>query len=180
MTALWRSLSAGLVIALGTRVLLAGLGVAALIVPLPALTGHPAAGVAALALPVPFIIAWRPGSGWVTVLLVDAVLAWVVASLVEGLPPLGLTIGFGCLLYLVHATAAFADGLPVTKRVEPVLVIHSTLRLLGVLAASVPLMVAVLLLPEVPGSAPLALAGVASTLGVAVMLALLARRRPAG
>ncbi len=176
MRRLRRAVSAGLLITLGIRLLLVVLGIAVLVVPLPALTGHPAAGVAALALPVPFIIARWPGSAWTTVLLLDAVLTWIVASLFEGLPPLSLTVGFGCLLYLVHATAAFAAGLPVASRIEPGLLVHAVLRLLGVVAVSILVMTAVLLLPQASGSPLLGLVGVGSALGVALMLVVLAQR----
>lgn len=169
-------MSAGLVVTVGVRVVLAGLGVAVLLVPLPALTGNPAAGVAVFALPVPFIVAWRPGSAWVTVLLVVAVLTWVVTSLFEGAPPAALTIGFGCLLYLAHSTAAFAAALPPVKRIEPLVVVMAMLRVAAVLACCVPLMLAVLLAPPMHGSAFLALIGAVSALGVAAMLAVLALR----
>ena len=174
------SVAPGRLIVLATRLLLAGLGVAVLLVPLPAFTGSPAAGLAFLSLPVALAVAWRPGSAWVTVLLVLAICTWIVTSLFAGSPPPLLTVGFGCLLYLVHATATFADSLPAVDRVEPVLVAWALLRLAAVVATSAAVMVAVLLAPTVQGSPLLALAGVLSALGIAGMLVVLLHRRPAG
>lgn len=174
-----RSPGAGLVVAIGTRALLVALGFTLLLAPLPSLSG-PAAVLAVLALPLPLLVAWRPGSSWVSGLLVMAVIVWVATSLISGAPPVALTVGFGCLLYLTHASAAFATVLPMSRRVEPGLLARVVLRPLAVLACSVPLMILELAAPALRGSLLLALAGVLSSLGVALMIVVLLHRRQTG
>lgn len=170
---------AGLVVAVGTRVLLVALGFTVLLAPLPSLSG-PAAVLAVLSLPLPLFVAWRPGSSWVSGLLVMAVIVWVATSLISGEPPVARTVGFGCLLYLTHATAAFAAVLPMSRRIEPGLLARAVLRPLAILAVSVPLMVLALAAPALRGSLLLALAGVLSSLGVALMIVVLLHRRQIG
>lgn len=159
------------------RLVLAALGVVALGLPLPTFTGLPAV-LALVALPVPFVVARWPGSAWVSCLLVVSLVEWVATSLIEGPPPVLLTVAFGCLLYLVHTLAALAASLPVTRRVEPVVLGRLLLRLLGVLAAAVPLMLAALLAPRLSGSPLLGLAGICGALGVGLVLVVLLHRRP--
>jgi len=146
-------------------------------VPLPGFS-TPSAVLAVFALPLPFVAARWPGSSWVNGLVFIAVAEWIITSLFEGLPPMALTLLFGTLLYLLHTTAAFAAALPLTRRVEPTLLTRALLRVLGVVAVSVPLMLGALVLPGRSGSLLLALAGAAGGLGVAVLLVLLQIRRP--
>lgn len=170
---------AGLVVAIGTRALLVALGFIVLLAPLPSLTG-PAAVLAVLAMPLPLFTAWRPGSSWVSAVLVTAVLVWVASSLISGAPPVALTVGFGCLLYLTHATAAFAVVLPMSRRIEPAMLGRVVLRPLAILVCSVPLMVLALAAPALRGSPLLALAGVLCSLGVALVIVVLLHRRQTG
>lgn len=161
---------------MGARVLLAVLGVAALAMPLPSLSGLPAV-LAVIALPLPLLVARWPGSAWVTWLLVVSLVEWTSTALVAGAAPPGLTVAYGCLLYLLHTTAAFAASLPTTRRVEPAVLGRLLLRLAGVLAVAVPLMLAAVLAPARPGSTLLGLAGVLAALGVGVVLVGLVHRR---
>lgn len=171
--------SGDFVVASSVRLLVVGLGLAAIAVPLPGFT-TPSAVLAVFALPLPFVAAWWPDSGWVTGLLSVSVAEWIITSLFVGAPAPARTLLFGVLLYLLHATSAFAAALPFTRRVEPVLLVRALMRLLAVIAVSMPLMTAALLAPGRPGSILLALAGTLSALGVAVLLVVLVHRRPAG
>jgi hypothetical protein len=171
--------SAGGLTTLAARLLLLALGLAALGLPLPTFTGLPAV-LALLALPVPFLAAGWPDSGWVTGLLVVSLAEWVVTAMIAGAAPPALTIGYGCLLYLIHTVAAFVAALPVTRRVEPAVVTHRLLRLGGVLALSVPLMLLTLLAPDLAGSPLLGVAGILAALGIGVVLVVLLHRRQPG
>jgi len=170
-------LSAGVLVVAAARLAVALLGLAALDVSLPSYTGLPAV-LALIALPVPLLVARWPGSGWATCLLVVSLAEWVLTSLIDGPAPVALTVGFGCLLYLLHTTTAFAASLPVTRRVEPAVLRRLLLRLAGVLAASVALMLAVLLAPRLAGSPLLGIAGIAAALGVTLLLVVALHRRP--
>lgn len=159
------------------RLLVVGFGLAAIGVPLPGFS-TPSAVLAVFALPLPFVAAWRPDSSWVSGLVFVAIAEWIITSLFEGTPPIALSVLFGALLYLLHATTAFAAALPLTRRVEPAVLTRALLRLLGVVAASVLLMLGILVLPGRSGSLLLALAGVAGALGLALVLVVLLNRRP--
>ncbi|MEP6696598.1 MAG: hypothetical protein ABJA34_06935 [Pseudonocardiales bacterium] len=165
-------------VALLVRLLVAAFGLAAILVPLPGFT-TPAAILAVFALPLPLVAARWPDSPWVPCLVFVSIAEWVIAALFVGAAPLLPTVLYGGLLYLLHATAALAATLPMTRRVEPVLLARVALRLFGVVLVSTPLMIAVLLLPGRPGSMLLAGAGAVSALGVAALLVLLLQRRPA-
>ncbi|MDP9239112.1 MAG: hypothetical protein M3O55_00490 [Actinomycetota bacterium] len=161
------------------RLLVVGFGLVAILVPLPGFS-TPAAVLAVFALPLPFVAARWPDSSWVTGLVFVAIAEWIITSLFEGTPPVALSVLFGAMLYLLHATTAFAAALPLTRRVEPALLTRTLLRLLGVIAVSILLMLAVLALPGRPGSFLLALAGAAGAIGLAVVMVVLLHRRPAG
>ncbi len=165
-------------VTVAVRLMVAAFGLAALLVPLPGFT-TPSAVLAVFALPLPIVVALRPDSGWVAALLSIAVAEWVITSLFEGTSPAALTVAFGILLYLLHASASFAAALPVTRRVEPGLLIHAVVRLLAVIAVSLLLMVLALSAPSRPGSIGLAAAGSVGAMGVVTLLVVLLRRRPA-
>ncbi|PZS34013.1 MAG: hypothetical protein DLM59_05490 [Pseudonocardiales bacterium] len=82
---------------------------------------------------------------------------------------------YGGLLYLLHATTAFSAVLPLTRRVEPVLLARPGAAARRAVVSG-PLMFTVLLVPGRSGSLPVAVAGALSALGVGVLLVVLLRR----
>lgn len=164
---------------LAMRLLGWGLGIVALLLPLPSDFLGPAP--LALAAVVALVAAALPGTVAVLGVELLAVAAWLVVTwaVAEPISP-PRVLAFAATLYLHHVVSAFAAVLPTTAALSPAVLTRALGRTGVVLAASVALGTVVFLAAgwlsaESPLVAPLA--GLGAALGVAALLVHLLHRR---
>ncbi len=123
--------------------------------------------------------AFAPGSRFVDVMMVLAVIFWVVATLGTGQTVTGPgTFTTACALYLLHSSAALAAVLPYDSIVDSAVILRWAARaaLVIVVSAAVSTLI-VLTVPSVtPGaSVPVLLVGLGAAAGIVAVLSWAAR-----
>ncbi len=149
-----------------------------LVLGLPLTSGRSVAVlVAASCLPALVAMAVRPDGPWVTFVLIGGVLEWLVTTLLVAAPSTLRVCVFAVLLCWLHRTGALAAVLPRGVGLDALAAARWLGRTLVVTVVSVPIMLAVLLLPRPDqGSLWLGLVGGAAIVGVLVLVGVLLRR----
>lgn len=156
----------------GLRVVLAGAGLVALLLPWPtpeSLAGFATAlGAGALVLAVR-----RPGSIGPLLVMAAAVVSWLSVPS----PGLVRTVAFAAAVFAVHAAAALAAAIPPGAGVDPRLPRRQAARSAGVFGGGCLLVAPTALLSGLPGSAWLTVLGIVAA-GSLLLLPLLLTRPP--
>lgn len=149
-----------------------------LVIALPLTSGRSAAVlVAAICLPALVAMLARPQGPWVTFVLVGGVLEWLVTTLLVASPSTLRVCIFAVLLCWLHRVGALAAVLPQGVGLDRVAAARWLVRTLVLTVVSVPVMLAILLLPRpAQGTLWLGLVGAVAIVGVLALVGVLLRR----
>jgi hypothetical protein len=109
-----------------------------------------------------------PSFAGALVVLIAEVLGWTSAYGSDAFPPIGRTVAFAALLYLLHAATSLAASVPSEATVERAVLVRWAIACLPALVCTIAAGVAIALLGRSSGSPALDIVGLAA---VAVALA---------
>lgn len=114
------------------------------------------------------IAAAVPSFAGAIVVVIAEVLGWTSAYGSDAFPPIGRTVAFAALLYLLHAATSLAASVPLEANVQPAVLVRWSTGCIPALGATIAAGVGVSLLGRSSGSPMLDIVGLAA---VAIALA---------
>jgi hypothetical protein len=114
------------------------------------------------------LAATAPSFAGALVVLIAEVLGWTSAYGSDAFPPIGRTVAFAALLYLLHAVTSLAASVPTEATVEGAVLLRWAVACVPALACTIAAGVVIALLGRSSGSPALDIVGLAA---VAVALA---------
>lgn len=114
------------------------------------------------------IAAGAPAFAGALVVIIAEVLGWTSAYGTDAFPPVGRTVAFAAVLYLLHAATSLAASVPLEATVQPAVLLRWSMGCIPALGCTIAAGIVVSLLGRSSGSTTLDIVGLAA---VAVALA---------